>query len=78
MGFLTAKDFFYLKCSILPFRKPSMPTQAEIDDGKTPFYGWAVNARCLDAFDIFDVKERRIYQTDVKVSDILTELAVDL
>ena len=78
MGFLTTKDYFCFKCGILPFRKPSVPTQAEIDEGKAPLCGWAVNARCLDAFDIFDVEERRIHRTDVKVSDILTELAVDL
>ena len=74
-GSLTAKDYFCPKCGILPFRKPSMPTQAEIDDGKAPFHGWAVNARCLDDFDIFDVEERRIYRTDVDVAEILTDLA---
>lgn len=72
-GSRTAKDYFCPKCGILPFRRPSMPTQAEINDGKPSFAGWAVNARCLADFDIFDVPHRRIIRADVPVADILPE-----
>ncbi|MDA0240433.1 MAG: GFA family protein [Proteobacteria bacterium] len=74
-GSRTAKDYFCPVCGILPFRKPSMPTHAEIDEGKAPFHGWAVNTRCLDGFDIFDAPERRIYRADVDVGDIVTDVS---
>lgn len=74
-GSRTAKDYFCPDCGILPFRKPSMPTQAEMDDGKAPFHGWAVNTRCLKDFDIFEAEERRIYRADVDVADIVVGAA---
>ena len=69
----TAKDYFCPTCGILPFRRPSMPTREELDEGKAPFTGWAVNVRCLDGFDIFEAEERRIYRMDTDVADILPE-----
>ena len=72
-GSMTAKDYICPICGILPFRRPSMPSQAEMDDGKAPFRGWAINVRCLRDFDIFNVAERRIFRTDVDSADVLPE-----
>ena len=47
-GSRTAKDFFCPKCGVLPFRRPSDPTQQELLEGVQPFDGWAVNVRCLE------------------------------
>jgi hypothetical protein len=69
----TAKDYFCPSCGILTLRRPSMPTQKELEKSKAPFAGWAVNTRCLKDFDIFDVREERIIRTDVDVGDILPE-----
>ena len=69
----TAKDYFCPVCGILPFRRPSMPTQDEVENGKTPFEGWAVNIRCLPDFDIFNVPEKRIYRSWVHATDIHPE-----
>ncbi len=54
-GSKTAEDYFCAKCGILPFRKPSQLTQAEIAAGKVQFTGWAVNARCLNGLDLSDI-----------------------
>ncbi|ASC57167.1 Gfa-like protein (plasmid) [Vibrio vulnificus] len=54
-GSETAKDYFCPKCGILPFRKPSQLTNAEIEAGKVPFNGWAVNARCLSGLNISEI-----------------------
>ncbi len=51
-GSRTAEDYFCPKCGILPFRKPSQLTDAEIAAGKPTFTGWAVNARCLVGLDL--------------------------
>ncbi|MGF1908375.1 GFA family protein [Vibrio kasasachensis] len=51
----TAEDYFCPKCGILPFRKPSQLTQIEIAQGKIPFTGWAVNARCLNNLDLSQI-----------------------
>jgi hypothetical protein len=51
-GGKTAEDYFCPKCGVLSFRKPSKLTKAEIAAGKTPFTGWAVNARCIDGLDL--------------------------
>ena len=48
----TAEDYFCPTCGILPFRKPSAPTDAERDQGLKPFEGWSVNARCIDGLDL--------------------------
>ncbi len=48
----TAEDYFCPVCGILPFRKPSALTPAEIAAGKVPFEGWTVNARCLEGLDV--------------------------
>lgn len=49
-GSLTAIDYFCPICGILPFRRPSQPTQSELQLGMRPFDGWAINTRCLDGF----------------------------
>lgn len=57
----TATDYICKTCGILPFRKPSRPTAEETQAGMQPFHGWAVNARCLEDFDLDLVPIRRIY-----------------
>lgn len=47
----TAKDYFCPRCGILPFRRPSQPTEHERAQGVEPFDGWAINTRCLKGFD---------------------------
>ncbi len=54
-GTKTAEDYFCPKCGILPFRKPSALTSAEISAGKKPFTGWAVNVRCLDGIQVSEL-----------------------
>ena len=51
-GSHTAKDYFCSVCGILPFRRPSDPTQQELKEGVLPFDGWAVNVRCLAGIDV--------------------------
>ncbi len=51
----TAKDYFCPSCGIMPFRIPSAPTEQEKAEGKRPFVGWAINARCLEGVDLADV-----------------------
>lgn len=51
-GSKTAEDYFCPKCGILAFRRPSQLTKAEIEAGKKPFNGWAINIRCLDNIDL--------------------------
>ena len=48
---------------ILPFRRPSDPTRAEIEQGVQPFDGWAVNVRCLEGVDLDSIPVRRIFGT---------------
>ncbi len=60
-GSRTAKDYFCPVCGILPFRRPSDPTSAELADGVQPFDGWAVNVRCLDHVDLDSIPVRRIF-----------------
>ena len=48
----TGKDYFCTHCGILPFRIPSRLTGKEIEEGKIPFDGWAINVRCLENVDI--------------------------
>ena len=50
-GSKTAKDYFCSNCGILSFRRPSDPSPQEVRDGVKPFYGWAINVRCLDGVD---------------------------
>lgn len=50
-GSRTARDYFCPKCGILPFRRPSAPSEEEIADGARRFDGWAINTRCLRGFD---------------------------
>jgi len=60
-GSHTAKDYFCPTCGILPFRRPSAPTEAERDRGVERFSGWAVNTRCLDGFDFSDVSQKPVF-----------------
>jgi len=54
-GTCTGEDYFCRKCGVLPFRKPSVLSAAEIAIGMKPFDGWAVNVRCLEDFDYSDL-----------------------
>lgn len=72
-GSRTAKDYFCPVCGILPFRRTSMPTQAEVDHGAVPFDGWVINTRCLKDFDIFSAPVDRIHRMDPDVADILPD-----
>lgn len=69
-GSFTGKDYFCPVCGILPFRRPSYPTQKEMDGGIEPFYGWAVNTRCLEDFDIVDAPVKLIYRKDTPLAEI--------
>ncbi len=51
-GSKTAKDYFCKICGILPFRRPSSLTKSEIQQGKIPFDGYAINVRCLHGINI--------------------------
>jgi hypothetical protein len=64
-GSRTAKDYFCPICGILPFRRPSLPTQQEQMSGVRPFEGWAVNTRCLEGFDPGTVKKIAIHGSRV-------------
>ena len=59
-GSRTAKDYLCPTCGILPFRRPSAPTRAELAEGVQPFDGWAINTRCLVGFDPATVPVRQI------------------
>jgi hypothetical protein len=63
----TATDYICKTCGILPFRKPSLPTAEETQAGMQPFHGWAVNARCLEDFDLDSVPVRKIHGSRLKI-----------
>jgi hypothetical protein len=65
-GTRTARDHFCPTCGILPFRRPSDPTEQELRDGVAPFDGWAINVRCLDDVDIDALPVRRILGRQIK------------
>jgi hypothetical protein len=54
----TAKDYFCTKCGILPFRRPGDLTKREIQEGRVPFNGYAVNVRCLQGvnFELLPIR----------------------
>lgn len=60
-GSKTAKDYFCPTCGILPFRRPSDPTRAELAAGASIFDGWAVNVRCLEGVDYERLPIRRVH-----------------
>jgi hypothetical protein len=60
-GSMTAKHYFCPTCGTHPFARPSYPTAREQSEGVEPFYGWAVNTRCLDGFDFSDAPQKPIY-----------------
>ena len=60
-GSRTARDYFCPVCGILPFRRPSDPTRAELAQGVLPFDGWAVNVRCLEGVDLDSIPVRKIF-----------------
>ncbi|MBT3786450.1 GFA family protein [bacterium] len=64
-GSKTAKDYFCPTCGILPFRRPSKPTEKEIQEGVQPFNGWAVNVRCLKGLEIDSIPVKRIYGSKI-------------
>lgn len=65
-GTMTAKDYFCPHCGILPYRRPSQPTEWERARGVEPFDGWAVNLRCLDGFDPGSLPLRQIDGAAIK------------
>ncbi|MFZ0486637.1 MAG: GFA family protein [Arenicellales bacterium] len=65
-GSRTARDFFCPTCGILPFRRPSDPTPAEIREGTQPFDGWAVNVRCLEGVDLDAIPVKKIYGSRIQ------------
>lgn len=64
-GSKTAKDYFCPACGILPFRRPSDPTQQELLNGVEPFDGWAINVRCIEGFDLDSVPIRQIRGSEI-------------
>jgi hypothetical protein len=65
-GSRTAKDYFCPTCGILPFRRPSDPTEQERREGVQPFDGWAVNVRCLDGVDLDALPVVRIHGSRIR------------
>ena len=61
----TARDYFCPTCGIMPFRIPSAPTAQETTEGKLPFTGWAINARCLEGVDLASVPVRLVNGADL-------------
>jgi len=59
-GSKTAEDYFCPRCGVLPFRKPSQLTRAEIEMGKLPFDGWAINVRCLSGINLEALPVKKI------------------
>jgi hypothetical protein len=57
----TAEDYFCPICGILPFRRPSDPTPAELREGVQPFDGWGINVRCLEGVDLSTIPVREIF-----------------
>ena len=64
-GDKTAKDFFCSTCGILPFRRPSNPTDKELLEGVKPFDGWAINARCLEGIDLELLPVKEVYGSKI-------------
>jgi hypothetical protein len=65
-GSRTAKDYFCPICGVLPFRRPSDPTEQERREGLQPFDGWAVNVRCLEEFDLDSLPVVRIHGSKIR------------
>nr|WP_028605052.1 GFA family protein [Ottowia thiooxydans] len=61
----TAKDYFCPHCGIMPFRIPSAPTAQETSEGKLPFEGWAINARCLEGVELADIPIKFVNGADL-------------
>jgi hypothetical protein len=59
-GTKSGADYFCPHCGILPFRRPSQPTEQELADGVEPFDGWAINLRCIDGLDLDTLPRVRI------------------
>jgi hypothetical protein len=55
------KDYFCPECGILPFRRPSDPTERELREGVEPFDGWGINVRCLKDVDVSELPVKRIH-----------------
>ncbi len=66
-GTYTPKDFICPVCGVMPFRRPSQPTDEEIASGVEPFDGWAVNTRCLDSFDHSAVQSNQVSGSKIRI-----------
>jgi hypothetical protein len=70
-GSFTAEDYFCPKCRILPFRRPSFPTEQELADrGGIPFTGWAINTRCLHDLDTTKLEVEYADRRDTPVEEV--------
>ncbi len=69
-GSFTGEDYFCPECGILPFRRPSFPTEEEIARGVKPFTGWAINTRCLDGFDAANSPVKSIDRRNTPIEDV--------
>lgn len=66
----TAKDYFCPICGILPFRRPSDPTDKELENGTAEsFDGWSINVRCLDGIDVNSLPKKRIFGSQIHLDD---------
>ena len=66
-GTNTGADYFCAKCGIMPFRKPSAPTQEELVSGAIRFEGWAINVRCLSELEFLGLPKVRIPGGDLNI-----------
>jgi len=66
-GRMSGVDYFCPVCGILPFRRPSQPTESERQQGVEPFDGWAINARCLEDIDLNGIPKNQIYGSRIKI-----------
>lgn len=66
-GTHTAKDYFCPNCGILPFRRPSHPSDEELCNGTPYFDGWAVNIRCLDRVDLSAIPRKQIFGKKIRL-----------
>jgi hypothetical protein len=66
-GSMTGTDYFCPVCGVLPFRRPSDPTPAEVQAGATRFEGWAINTRCLEGFEPASVPVRIVRGSEIEI-----------
>jgi hypothetical protein len=60
-------DYFCPTCGVMPFRRPSAPTQEELNSGASRFDGWAVNAKCIEGLALESLPRVRVPGSDLKI-----------